>query len=63
MDVTAEAVIALHETSEQVNGLRFTYEPERLRFFQARFEPLHGAGLFRNEERPERMHAMAGATQ
>jgi tyrosine phenol-lyase len=61
MDVTAEAVIALHEISEQVNGLRFTYEPERLRFFQARFEPMHGAGLFRNEERPERKQAMAGA--
>ena len=61
MDVTAEAVIALHEISEQVNGLRFTYEPERLRFFQARFEPMHGAGLFRNEERPERTQAMAGA--
>lgn len=30
MDVTAEAV----------GGLRFTYEPESLRFFQARFEPV-----------------------
>ena len=62
MDVTAEAVIALHEMSEQINGLRFTYEPERLRFFQARFEPMHSAGLFRNEERPEREQAMASLT-
>ena len=60
MDVTADAVIALQEMSEQVNGLRFTHEPERLRFFQARFEPTHEAGLFRNDERPERALAMAG---
>ena len=60
MDVTADAVIALHEMSEQVDGLRFTHEPERLRFFQARFEPTREAGLFRNHERPERALAMAG---
>jgi tyrosine phenol-lyase len=39
MDVTAESVIAVYETRERVKGLRFTYEPEELRFFQARFEP------------------------
>ena len=61
MDVTAESVVALHQMSEQVNGLRFTYEPERLRFFQARFEPTHPAGLFRDHARPERMLAMATA--
>jgi tyrosine phenol-lyase len=61
MDVTAESVIALHQMSEQVNGLRFTYEPERLRFFQARFEPTHPAGLFSNAARPERALAMASA--
>jgi tyrosine phenol-lyase len=38
MDVTAESVIAVHETRHQVQGLRFTYEPDLLRFFQARFE-------------------------
>jgi tyrosine phenol-lyase len=59
MDVTAESVIAVHEMAEQVNGLRFTYEPERLRFFQARFEPVHAAGLFSNESRPERALTMA----
>jgi len=63
MDVTAECVIALHETASQVNGLRFTYEPERLRFFQARFEPAHPAGLFRDENRSERMLAMATPTR
>ena len=40
MDVTAEAVVELLEHPELVTGLRFTYEPESLRFFQARFEPI-----------------------
>ena len=40
MDVTAEAVVRVHETGDQVRGLEFTYEPEVLRFFQARFEPV-----------------------
>ncbi|HEU4642109.1 MAG TPA: tyrosine phenol-lyase [Gemmatimonadaceae bacterium] len=40
MDVTAESVAAVYETRAQVQGLRFTYEPEYLRFFQARFEPV-----------------------
>lgn len=61
MDVTAESVIALHQMAAQVNGLCFTYEPERLRFFQARFEPVRSAGLFRNLDRPERALAMAHA--
>jgi tyrosine phenol-lyase len=41
MDVTAESVIEAYEQRESIGGLRFTYEPEELRFFQARFEPLH----------------------
>ena len=40
MDVTAESVAELLEHPESVSGLRFTYEPEELRFFQARFEPV-----------------------
>lgn len=39
MDVTAASVIRIAEVADQVRGLRFTYEPEMLRFFQARFEP------------------------
>ena len=38
MDVTAESVIRVHSSREQVSGLRFGYEPPILRFFQARFE-------------------------
>ncbi len=40
MDVTAEAVKAVFDAREQTRGLRMVYEPQYLRFFQARFEPL-----------------------
>ena len=40
MDVVAESVVEVFERREDVRGLRFTYEPEELRFFQARFEPI-----------------------
>lgn len=38
MDVTAESVAAVYDNRTGVRGLRFTYEPAYLRFFQARFE-------------------------
>ncbi len=40
MDVVAESVKAVYDNREQVRGLRMVYEPEYLRFFQARFEPI-----------------------
>ena len=40
MDVVAESVLALYAARDRVHGLHFTYEPEYLRFFQARFEPV-----------------------
>ncbi len=40
MDVAAEAVIDLWDKRDAIGGLRFTYEPEQLRFFQSRFEPI-----------------------
>jgi tyrosine phenol-lyase len=40
MDVTAESVMDIVEKAERVKGLRFTYEPKLLRFFQARFEEI-----------------------
>ena len=46
MDVTAESVISLHEQRDRIVGLKFTYEPEYLRFFQARFAPMVGGGIF-----------------
>lgn len=36
----AGVVIAVHRARDRIPGLRMTYEPEHLRFFQARFEPL-----------------------
>ncbi len=61
MDVTAESVIAVHEIASRVQGLRFSYEPTRLRFFQARFECLHPSGIFGDESGRERVLAMASA--
>ncbi|HVZ76929.1 MAG TPA: tyrosine phenol-lyase [Gemmatimonadaceae bacterium] len=46
MDVTAESVISVFEKRDRVAGLRFTYEPEYLRFFQARFEPVGATSMF-----------------
>jgi tyrosine phenol-lyase len=40
MDVVAEAVKAAYDAREQARGLKMVYEPQYLRFFQARFEPL-----------------------
>jgi tyrosine phenol-lyase len=40
MDVVAESVISLYERRDAIKGLKMVYEPEYLRFFQARFEPL-----------------------
>jgi tyrosine phenol-lyase len=39
MDVVAESVKAIYDQRADVTGLRMVYEPEYLRFFQARFEP------------------------
>jgi tyrosine phenol-lyase len=40
MDVVAESVYEVYKHREQTRGLRMVYEPQYLRFFQARFEPL-----------------------
>jgi tyrosine phenol-lyase len=40
MDVVAESVKAVYEQRDQTGGMKMVYEPEYLRFFQARFEPL-----------------------
>ncbi|MBI2673003.1 tyrosine phenol-lyase [Candidatus Woesearchaeota archaeon] len=38
MDVVAESVIEIYNNREKIKGLKITYEPEKLRFFQARFK-------------------------
>lgn len=40
MDVVAEAVARVYARRSEIHGLKMVYEPEYLRFFQARFEPL-----------------------
>ena len=40
MDVTAEAIIDVYQNRDKISGLKFIYEPEYLRFFQARFEKI-----------------------
>jgi tyrosine phenol-lyase len=40
MDVVAESVLAVWDERKKAKGLRMTYEPEYLRFFQARFEAI-----------------------
>lgn len=46
MDVTAESVMEVFDHASKVRGLEFNYEPEYLRFFQARFSPVGGDGIF-----------------
>ncbi len=38
MDVVAESVKAIYDARDQERGLKMVYEPDYLRFFQARFE-------------------------
>jgi len=40
MEYTAESIIRLYEKRNTIPGLKMIYEPEYLRFFQARFEKL-----------------------
>jgi len=40
MDVVVEAVARVYERRNEIRGLKMVYEPEYLRFFQARFEPV-----------------------
>jgi tyrosine phenol-lyase len=40
MDVVAESIKAVYDERQKTKGLRMVFEPEYLRFFQARFEPI-----------------------
>ncbi len=40
MRAVAEGIARLYERREEISGLRFVYEPDKLRFFQGRFESL-----------------------
>jgi tyrosine phenol-lyase len=38
MRAVADGIIRVHERREKLTGLKFVYEPDKLRFFQGRFE-------------------------
>jgi tyrosine phenol-lyase len=38
MEYTAESIIRLYKKRESILGLKMVFEPQYLRFFQARFE-------------------------
>ncbi len=40
MDVITESVVDVYKRRDQIHGLKMVYEPEYLRFFQARFEQI-----------------------
>jgi tyrosine phenol-lyase len=40
MRAVADGIVRLYERRDEIRGLRFVYEPEKLRFFQGRFEPM-----------------------
>lgn len=40
LDVVSEGCARVCQRASQIEGLKMTYEPQSLRFFQARFEPL-----------------------
>ena len=40
MKAVAEGIIRLYEKRNTIKGLKFTYEPDKLRFFQGRFEEI-----------------------
>jgi tyrosine phenol-lyase len=40
IDVTVESIAEVYKRRQSIKGLKITYEPEYLRFFQARFEPI-----------------------
>jgi len=45
MDVVAESVSSVYQRRDEIRGLEMIYEPEYLRFFQARFRPLNGMAV------------------
>jgi tyrosine phenol-lyase len=49
MDVTAESIIDLWDKRKRISGLQFTYEPQHLWFFQARFQPVGSSKVLADE--------------
>jgi tyrosine phenol-lyase len=55
LDYVARTVALVLARREEVSGLRMTYEPEFLRFFQARFDPLEPYPQFEDASEPDRV--------
>ena len=51
LDYVAEVVREVFERRDEIPGLEMVYEPDHLRFFQARFEPLDAFPAFAEEQR------------
>ncbi len=60
LDYVADVVESVHAAYDEVPGLELVYEPEELRFFQARFEPLDRFPSFGLSESPGRVPARVG---
>ncbi len=45
LDYAAEGIINLYQKRDQIQGLKFVFEPKQLRFFQARFEQVPTAAV------------------
>ncbi len=60
LEYVAEVVELVHEARDDVPGLELVYEPDELRFFQARFEPLAPFPDFELSESPARTPVAAG---
>jgi tyrosine phenol-lyase len=45
MKAVAEGIIRVWGRRDEIKGLKFVYEPKKLRFFQGRFEPLERAAV------------------
>jgi tryptophanase len=43
MRMVADGIIRLYRRRDTIRGLRFTYEPTHLRFFQGPFAPIDGS--------------------
>ena len=60
LDYVVEVVTRVLQHAAEVPGLSMVYEPEQLRFFQARFEPLSPFPAFGLSESPGRAAARVG---
>ncbi len=59
IDFVVEGIKKLYEKRGMISGLKFVYEPELLRFFQGRFEPLKPWKLEQDADKAQRVEAVS----